>query len=509
VIHRRLRSVTENANSRSPRTERRRPDSARAVHSALFQRLCLLLLVAPWVVILALKSISAANGFSSSTFFFVLYSELAIMTLAGLALVNGRLEDLRGYEARREHERLLFSFARDGMLLIRVSDDPRRKSAGLSFIIQAENPTAIECLSSIGQAETYVGTDIDDAFPKWLRQKLRAEFTACVDDHEVRRYEVMHPDGTLAHEAVAAPVVDSVKKNVSHIIVIMRDIGERIIHERRLADALRKAEAANKSKSEFLASMSHELRTPLNAILGFSEAMTMGIGGPLSDRQKEYTGLIHQSGAHLLGIISDILDISKIEAGRVSLQEEMVPIPELIDSCLVMVRERAADKRLEIKTLVNPGIPPMRADALRLKQILINLLSNAIKFTDKGSIMLNAGYQLSTGFEFTVTDTGIGMDAEGVKVALQPFGQVESALARHHGGTGLGLPIARQLVILHSGTIAISSSLGLGTRVTVSFPPTRATPPAPVENPQSIDRQRHVRKLTLLRASRTTIARSN
>ena len=503
MLHRRLRSACQNANSRTPRIERRRPNSARAIHSALFQRLCLLLLIAPWVLVLALKSIFAANGFSPATFFFVLYSELAIMTLAGLALVNSRLQDLRAYESRREHERLLFSFARDGMLLIRVSDDPHRRSAGLSFIIQAENPTAIEFLGSIGQAETYVGTDIDDAFPKWLRQKLRAEFTACVTDHEVRRYEALQPDGTLAHEAVAAPVVDPVKKSVSHIVVIMRDIGDRIIHERRLAGALKKAEAANKSKSEFLASMSHELRTPLNAILGFSEAMTMGIGGPLSEKQKEYAGLIHQSGAHLLGIISDILDLSKIEAGRVSLQEEMVKIPDLLDSCLIMVRERANQKSLKIKIIVDAGIPPIRADALRLKQILINLLSNAIKFTDKGSVILNADYQAGAGFEFTVTDTGIGMDAQGIKVAFEPFGQVESAFARNHGGTGLGLPIAQQLVVLHSGTMAVSSSLGLGTRITVTFPASRATPPAPIEPMQLNSHQRPMRKLTCLRARRS------
>ena len=481
MTHRGVRRFSTNASSRLPRIERRRPDSARAVHSILFQRLCLLLLVAPWILVLALKSIFAANGFSLSTFFFVLYSELAIMTLAGLALVNGRLQDLRAYEARREHERLLFSFARDGMLLIRVSNDPHHKSSGPTFVIQAENPTAVEFLGPMGHAKTYVGMDIDDAFPKWLRLQLKTEFTACVTEHEVRRYEVLHPDGTLAHEAVAAPVINPVKNSASHIVVIMRDIGERIIHQRQLAGALRKAEAANKSKSEFLASMSHELRTPLNAILGFSEALGAGIGGPLSDKQQEYAGLIHQSGRHLLSIISDILDLSKIEAGRVILQEEVVAIPELIDSCLIMVRERAAEKKLRIKTTVNPELPLMKADALRLKQILINLLSNAIKFTDEGSVMLNVGYQAVTGFEFTVTDTGIGMDAEGLKLALQPFGQVESAFARHHDGTGLGLPIARQLAALHSGTIAVSSSLGLGTRVIVTFPPTRAMPPGPVE----------------------------
>jgi PAS domain S-box-containing protein len=366
------------------------------------------------------------------------------------------------------------------MLLIRVLEKPDRSAAGLSFVIQAENPTAIERLGSIGQAETYVGRDIDEAFPEWSRQQLRAEFSACVTEQEVKRYEVLNPDGTVAHESVATPVIDPVNKSVSHIIVIMRDIGERIMHERRLAEALGKAEAANKSKSEFLASMSHELRTPLNAILGFSEAMAVGIGGPISDKQKEYAGLIHQSGSHLLSIISDILDLSKIEAGRVVLQERAVAIPDMIESCLIMVQGRADDKNLKIEATIDAGVPLIMADDLRLKQILINLLSNAIKFTDRGSVMLHVSYQPVTGFEFIVTDTGIGMDEEGVKVALQPFGQVEDAFTRHREGTGLGLPIAQQLAALHSGTIAVSSNLSIGTRITVNFPATRAVLPVPV-----------------------------
>ncbi|HVZ28048.1 MAG TPA: ATP-binding protein, partial [Rhizomicrobium sp.] len=465
------------------RKDRRRPDSARSNLSTLFRRLCLLLLVTPWIVVLALKSLFATNGFSLSTFFFLLYSELTIMTLAGMALVNNRLQDLRAYEARREHERLLFSFARDGMLLIRVTDDPHRSAGRYSFAIQAENPTAIEFMGAIGQTQTYVGKDIEQAFPKWLRQKLQAEFTACVTQQEVRRYEVLHPDGSLAHESVAAPVIDPFKNSVTHIIVIMRDIAERIVQERKLNEALGKAEQANKSKSEFLASMSHELRTPLNAILGFSEAMAAGIGGTLTDKQKEYTNLIHQSGAHLLSIISDILDLSKIEAGKIVLQERPVTVTDIIDSCLIMVRERAAEKGLKIKTSVSPGMPLMLADALRLKQILINLLSNAIKFTDKGSVILDARFAPETGFEFIVTDTGIGMNEEGLKLALQPFGQVESAFSRHRDGTGLGLPIAQQLAALHGGTIALASSLGLGTQITVRFPAARAVAQAPL--PQS------------------------
>jgi signal transduction histidine kinase len=459
------------------RIERRRPDSARSVLSTLFQRLCLLLLVIPWIVVLALKSIFVANGFSMATFFFLLVSELAIMTLAGMALVNSRLRDLRAYEARREHERLLFSFARDGMLLIRVLDEQRPDSTGPSFVIQAENPAAIECLGSIGQAQTYVGTDIDQAFPKWLRQKVRAEFNACVAEQEVRRYEVLNPDGTLAHESIATPVVDPARNIVTHIIVIMRDIGERIQQERELNAALGRAEAANKSKSEFLASMSHELRTPLNAVLGFSEAMAAGLGGTLSDKQREYANLIHQSGSHLLSIISDILDLSKIEAGRIVLQEQPAVIQDIIESCLIMVRERAAEKNLQLRTEIAAGLPLMLADPLRMKQILINLLSNAIKFTDKGSVVLAVGFAPATGFDFTVTDTGIGMNEEGVKLALEPFGQVESAFVRNHEGTGLGLPIAQQLADMHGGTIAVSSSLGHGTCIVVHFPASRAILP--------------------------------
>ena len=314
--------------------------------------------------------------------------------------------------------------------------------------------------------------------PRWLRQKIRTEYTTCVISRQVHRYEVSHPDGRLAHESIATPVIDPVSKSVTHIIVIMRDIGERIVHERQLAVALRKAEAASKSKSEFLASMSHELRTPLNAVWAFPKLMIQGIGGPLSDKQKEYAGHIHQSGSHLLGVISDILDLSKIEAGQVVLQEQSVAMEQLVEACLLMVKARAGGKGLRrLKTEASSNLPMIKADPLRLKQILINLLSNAVKFTDKGAVMLSANYHHQTGFEFSVTDTGIGMTENEMKIALQPFGQVESAFARNHDGTGLGLPIAQHLAVLHGGTLDLSSKSGLGTRVTVIFPPSRALPP--------------------------------
>ena len=483
--------------TRASNAERRRPGSARVSHSALFGRLCLTLLIGPWIIILALKNIFVVNELSPSIFFFLLFLELAAITLVGLTLANGRVKDLRSYEAQREHERLLFSYARDGMLLLRVHDRPDARSAGLSFVIQAENPTAVARLRSIGQEDSYVGRDVDGVFPKWLRQILRQEYIACVTSQKTRRYEVWHPNGTLSHESIATPIVDPVRNVVTHIIVIMRDIGDRIKHERQMAEALKKAEAANKSKSEFLASMSHELRTPLNAILGFSEAMAAGIGGALSEKQKEYASHIHQSGSHLLSIISDILDLSKIEAGQVILQERPVDVVPLMESCLLMVRERAVGKKLKLVMTASPNIPVLKADELRLKQILINLLSNAIKFTDSGSVILSAEFQAAKGFDFSVTDTGIGMTEAETAIALQPFGQVEGAFSRNHDGTGLGLPITSHLVALHSGKLSISSTPGLGTLATVTLPAARAVPP---DQGKKIDRQLRLEGPTLIRA---------
>src|SRR6266576_1697565 len=160
-------------NSEPRKVERRRPDTARAPQTVIFRRLCIILLIAPWVIILALKTLFTTYGLAAQTFFFLLCLELAIITLVSLYLVNARLADLRVYEARREHERLLFSYARDGMLLIRVRDIPGSKAAGLSFVIQAENPAAVGRLRSIGQVESYVDRDIEDVFPKWLRSKLK------------------------------------------------------------------------------------------------------------------------------------------------------------------------------------------------------------------------------------------------------------------------------------------------------------------------------------------------
>jgi PAS domain S-box-containing protein len=262
-----------------------------------------------------------------------------------------------------------------------------------------------------------------------------------------------------------------------------RDITQEVQAERRLHEAKAAAESANQAKSQFLANMSHELRTPLNAIVGFSEMLEHGLAGPLQPRQVEYAGLIHQSGEHLHNVINDILDLAKVDAGKLELHEEGgVDARRIIDSCvaLLKVRADAADVRLSVRT--EALLLPLVVDATRLKQILLNLLSNAIKFTDPGgSVVVTAGSGNAGGIDFKVCDTGSGMTAAEIAIALEPFGQTDAGLTRRHEGTGLGLPLARRLTELHGGSLHVDSEKGRGTTITVALPATRvmAQPPAP------------------------------
>jgi signal transduction histidine kinase len=242
--------------------------------------------------------------------------------------------------------------------------------------------------------------------------------------------------------------------------------------ERRLAVAKEEAETASRIKSEFLANMSHELRTPLNAIIGFSDVMQSELLGPLGPRYRSYAKDIQQSGEHLLGIINDILDLSKIEAGRLTLREEVVDPAEMARDCARLVRARAEEAGVVLQLKVVADAPrQLSADAVKLKQILLNVLSNAVKFTPRGGhvdVALRRGDR--GNLEIAVADTGIGMTESEVAIALQPFGQIESAFARTQQGTGLGLPLTKALVELHGGTMAIESVRGRGTTVIISFP---------------------------------------
>ncbi|MBS0269830.1 MAG: HAMP domain-containing histidine kinase [Proteobacteria bacterium] len=240
-------------------------------------------------------------------------------------------------------------------------------------------------------------------------------------------------------------------------------------------EARRRAEAANKAKSRFLATMSHELRTPLNAIMGFSEVMEKELLGPIgSDIYRDYARSIYQSGDHLLCIINEILDLSRIEAGRYDLHEETMRLTDIAADCQRLVKIKADAKALTIVEDFAPDLPHVWADPRALRQICLNLLSNALKFTPKGGrITLIVGHTQDGGQFMTVADTGPGIPKEEIPRVLQAFGQGSLAHETAEGGTGLGLPIVQNLIHLHGGSFDLQSELRKGTEVTVMLPPQR------------------------------------
>jgi signal transduction histidine kinase len=240
-----------------------------------------------------------------------------------------------------------------------------------------------------------------------------------------------------------------------------------------LMSALEAASAGSQAKSQFLATMSHELRTPLNAIIGFAQFLDADLCGPLTGKQREYVGDIHRAGAHLLDLVNDVLDLSKVDASRLTIDEDILDLGETIAGAVAMVAMGAAEGGLQLRSEVAPGLPPVRGDARRLRQILLNLLSNAVKFTPAGgAVTVSAGWR-GDGIALVVADTGIGMAPEHITIALERFGQVDNGLARRYEGTGLGLPLTKRLVELHDGTLTIDSALGRGTTVTVLLPAER------------------------------------
>ena len=240
-----------------------------------------------------------------------------------------------------------------------------------------------------------------------------------------------------------------------------------------------KAEAANLAKSTFLANMSHELRTPLSAIIGFSEMMQREALGPVgSTRYRAYADDINRSGTHLLDLVNDLLDLSKIEAGKMELTEDLVDVAQLIADCVTLVRDAAARGSIELAVDRDQSLPVVFADERKIKQILINLLSNAIKFTESGgSVEIVAAVAASGGLEISVRDSGVGIKPEDIAKVMEPFGQLQlqGSIESGQPGTGLGLPLSRKLAELHGGTLEIESAPGRGTTVLLSLPPERVS----------------------------------
>lgn len=238
------------------------------------------------------------------------------------------------------------------------------------------------------------------------------------------------------------------------------------------------AEAASRAKTDFLSNMSHELRTPLNSVIGFTDVILMGMAGPVTDKQKEFLGDISRSGTHLLTLISEILDLSKVESGKMRLESSEFSVKELVDSTLFMFKEKALKHAITVTTSIEEGIGLLKADRTKLKQVLLNLFSNAFKFSDDGAkITATARYvpferegSTEDGIEIAVTDTGVGISEADQKKLFQPFQQVESSLNRKFSGTGLGLSLCRRFVELHGGRIRVQSAAGAGSTFSFIIP---------------------------------------
>ena len=255
-------------------------------------------------------------------------------------------------------------------------------------------------------------------------------------------------------------------------ISLHNEILERQRAEMEMRQAKDQAEVANRAKSEFLAMVSHELRTPLNAIIGFSEIMAQGVFGPINNRKyAEYINDIGKSGAHLLGLINNILDLSKVESGQFKLNEEKIRLEDGVSEVMRFISELAQMGRINVISDIPADLPDLRGDRQAIRQILLNLLSNAIKFTEEeGDVRISAQLDRAGRLILAIEDTGIGIPGESLESIFDPFVQVDSSLARKFEGTGLGLPLTRSLVEMHGGSVNLHSELGKGTKVTVVFP---------------------------------------
>jgi PAS domain S-box-containing protein len=367
-------------------------------------------------------------------------------------------------------------------------------------------------------AEEVLGQPLEILLPPRFRETHREYIQGFARGTEVTRLKGLRQEIMgLRKDGTEFPAEASISKlelgGDTIFTVMLRDISERKQAERELMNsnqyleqksheleemaefltqACQQADSANRAKSEFLATMSHELRTPLNAIIGFSEMIEDEAFGPVgSMKYRDYARDINESGQHLLDLINDILDLSKIESGTIELHEEDIEIPEFIRAVPSLVTGRAQEGGVELEWDLSDDLPALRADKCKLKQILVNLLSNAIKFTEAGGkVTLRIWCRLDSGYVFQVIDSGIGIAPENIPKALAPFQQVDGELNRKYDGTGLGLPLAKSLCEMHGGSLDLQSQVGVGTTVTVRFPAERIVrAPRDTQTMSTVDRK--------------------
>ena len=262
------------------------------------------------------------------------------------------------------------------------------------------------------------------------------------------------------------------------MVLIASDISFLKEREAALREARDEAEAANRAKTDFLTNMSHELRTPLSAVIGFSEMIVKETFGPVGQPQyREFADDILHAGRHLMEVITDILDIAKAQSGTIELKKRTVRPEAVMRAAVRIVHEKARDSDITLVTHIGEHLPTIEADTVRLRQVLLNLLSNAIKFTSSGGTVQADVYRVPEGVALRVRDTGAGMAPGDIPRALRPFVQVDTSLARRHGGTGLGLPLTKIFVELHGGRLEIDSAINVGTTMTVVLPGIEGDPP--------------------------------
>jgi PAS domain S-box-containing protein len=299
---------------------------------------------------------------------------------------------------------------------------------------------------------------------------------------EQRRIEVdgmqkLYRDGRWSGEAVGLKRdgttfpqdVSLTKIEGGGLICVVRDITERHARDEVLRQAKQYAEQASRAKSNFLANMSHELRTPLNAVLGYTELLMDGIYGPLPDRARGILGRVQTNGRHLLSLINDVLDLSKIEAGQLSIVSEPYSVPGLVQAVVSSMEPLAKAKNLALKTAVVEGMPAGYGDERRLTQVLLNLIGNAIKFTEEGSVEIAARAQ-NGRLEISITDTGIGIGPEDQALIFGAFHQGGNVATHGQGGTGLGLAISKRIIEMHGGSIEVCSAVGRGSTFIIDLP---------------------------------------
>lgn len=297
--------------------------------------------------------------------------------------------------------------------------------------------------------------------------------------HFVIDHRVVRPDGTIRFVSQVAEVIYDAAGLALRLIGTCQDVTEDKAAEQALLQAKQAAEAANRAKSSFLATMSHELRTPLNAVIGFAQLLEHDRLGPLAyEKYREYVGHIRESGEHLLAVINDILDLSRVEAGEAVLNEGVVDLAGLVHRTVGLMEAKVRAGELTLVQRLPEDLPQLYADERAMKQVLLNLLANAVKFTEPGGRITVELAVAESGLELTVSDTGIGIAVPDQERVFEPFMQVESELNRRFEGTGLGLPLVRSLIELHGGQVGLESKPGQGTRVIVLLPAARLLPPA-------------------------------